>query len=350
MHASLIGSSRLSATMCCIAAAIWITPARADDMEAFFKGKVLSLITSVQEGSPGTDTVARTVGRYMTNYLPGKPSIVVKNMPGAGHVRAANFLSTQATKDGTSFGLIWPAYVMHQVVDGRGAQYDAAKFLYIGSTGLSNSTVAVWHEAGVKSIEDARKREVVMGGTGVGSDTVLYPELLNRLLGTKFKIVMGYKGAADIDIAMQRSEIEGRAGSSISALNTAGWIKDQKVNVLVQIGEKPEPGYEAIPMLTSFAKDQRSRDILQVFSYSVALGRPFLAPPGTPDAQLAALRTAFDKAVADAELVAEFKKARLDLAPLTGGQVKQLVDGIVNVDKEVLVQLKSIFGDTEQGK
>lgn len=323
------------------------SPAAAD----FYAGKTLNLIVSVQEGG-GTDTTARIVGRYMATTLPGSPSIIVKNMPGAGHLRATNYMYSQAPRDGTTFALIWPSYVMHQIADGRSAKYDAAKFNYIGSSGASNSTIFVWHTTGVKTLEHATKKEVLMGGTGAGSDTVLYPTLLNRTLHTKFKLVTGYKGAGAIDLAIQRGEVEGRGGSAFSTLvaKHSDWLKGNKIQVLVQIGERPEAGFENVPMLTSLAKDAKTREVFQIFSYGVALGRPFLAPPNVPAERLADLRKSFMAAVKKPALLAEFKKARLDIEPMTGERLADLVASMVNVSDDVKSSVKSLVARKKKKK
>jgi tripartite-type tricarboxylate transporter receptor subunit TctC len=288
----------------------------------------------------------------MATTLPGSPSIIVKNMPGAGHLRATNYMYSQAPRDGSTFALIWPSYVMHQIADGRSSKYDAAKFNYIGSSGASNSTIFVWHTTGVKTLEDAMKKEVLMGGTGAGSDTVLYPTLLNRTLHTRFKLVTGYKGAGAIDLAVQRGEVEGRGGSAYSTLvaKHSDWLKSNKIHVLVQIGEKAEPGFENVPMLTSFAKDAKTREIFQIFSYGVALGRPFLAPPNIPAERLADLRKSFMAAVKKPALIAEFKKARLDIEPMTGERLTELVARMVNASDEVQSGVKALVARKKKKK
>ena len=331
--------------ICAAMTALPYFPVHAETVEQFYKGKALSLVTSVQAGAPGTDAVARIVAHYMQNYLPGKPTITVQNMPGAGHLRAANYLFREAPKDGTYFGLIWPAYVMHQIIDGRSVEYDAAKFNYLGSTGLSNATVVAWHTTGINTVEDAKKREVLMGATGAGSDEVLYPEILNSTVGTKFKIIMGYTGLGDVSLAMQKGEIEGVAGAALSTLDSMDWMKNHQVNVLVQIGDAPEPGYEQIPMLTSLASDTQTREELQFFSNSAALGRPFMTPPGIPADRLAALRSAFAAALQDPGLIHEFQQGGLDLRPVGGDHLTELINHMVNVDKGILARVTSSLDD-----
>ena len=188
-------------------------------VDEFYAGKTISLIISTGSGG-GLDASARLVAKYMSRHLPGRPAIVAKNMTGAGHLMATNYVYAQAPRDGTTIAAILPAFVGYQVLDGKGAQYDAAKFHWLGASDVDNQNLYVWHTAGVKSVDDARRTEILMGATGAGSYTVLWPTVMNALLGTKFKIVSGYKSTNEIHLAMQRGEVQGRAGNLFSSLRS----------------------------------------------------------------------------------------------------------------------------------
>ena len=195
-----------------------------------YKGKTVELIISTGAGG-GLDTNGRIVARHLGNHIPGNPTVVAKNMPGAGHIRAANYVFNQAPKDGTTIATFIPIFVMAQVLErSKSIQFNPAEFNWLVSTSSSNSTIYVWHTTGVKTLEDAMQREVLMGGTGVGSYNVIYPTVTNSVLGTRFKIVMGYPSTTEIAIAMERGEVQGRAGNNFNSLTSehAEWLKDRQ--------------------------------------------------------------------------------------------------------------------------
>ena len=185
-------------------------PASADAISDFYAGKAITLIISTGVGG-GIDANARLVARYWGEHIPGKPTIVPKNMTGAGHLQATNYMYNVAPKDGTTIAAILPSFVLYQKIDGKGAQYDAGKFLWIGASDVDNMNLYVWHTVPVKTVADVKSQQVTMGGTGAGSYTTLWPTLMNNLLGTKFKLVMGYKGSADAQLAVERGEVEGHS-------------------------------------------------------------------------------------------------------------------------------------------
>ncbi|HEX9810315.1 MAG TPA: tripartite tricarboxylate transporter substrate-binding protein [Alphaproteobacteria bacterium] len=312
--------------------------------DEFYKGKTITIIVSAGPGG-GADRTARALANHWTNHIPGKPNIIVKNMPGAGHLRATNFLYSQAPKDGTTLGALNSAFVMHQIFRGKGVEYDAAKFHWIGSSDSSNGNVYVWHTTGVRTLEDATKKEVLMGGTGAGSDSVRYPAMLNNSLGTRFRVITGYKGTGEMDLAVERGEVQGIAGGTLSTLvaNHTDWIKEKKINILLQVGAEPEPGFESVPMLTSFAKDRETREVFQLFSHSIALGRPYQAPPGVSAERVATLRASFDASMKDPAFVADMKKQRLKVRPTSGEKLAEFVSGMLKVDSAVLARVETML-------
>jgi tripartite-type tricarboxylate transporter receptor subunit TctC len=332
-------------------AAAWLTVAacalpsgiaHADAVEDFYKGRQMTMIISTGAGG-GVDLMGRLIARHMVKYIPGQPHVVPKNMPGGGHMRATNFLYSQAPQDGSHLGAIIPSIVMHQMLGGEGVQYDAAKINWIGSSSASNSMLYVWHTKGVKSLEDAMKTEVIIGGTGVGAYTVLYPVLMNNVLGTKFKIVVGYKASDDVDLAMEKGEVDGRAGATFNTLmsGNADWVRDHKIDILVQIGTERDPGFKQVPLLTDFAKTQEQREVLQLFCDEIALGRPLLTTPNVPADRVAALRKAFDATMKDQAFLAEAQKARLDVMPTGGARIQQLVEGMIGTKDSVVARTKA---------
>lgn len=335
---------RLAVRIFAALAGVWsLAPAAAADTTGdFYKGKQMALIISTGAGG-GVDLMGRLIARHWTKYIPGEPQTVPKNMPGGGHMRATNFLYSQAPKDGTTIGTIIPSIVMHQMLGGEGVQYDAAKLQWIGSSSASNSMLYVWHDAGVTSLQDAMQKQVIIGGTGAGAYTVLYPVLMNNILGTKFKIIAGYQASDDVDLAMVRGEVHGRAGATFNTLmsGNADWLRDRKIAILVQIGPEKDANFQDVPLLTDFAKDQDQREVLQLFCDEIALGRPFLAPPGVPAERLAALRAAFDATMKDPAFLADAERSRLDVSPTGGARLQTLVEGMIGTNKAILARTKA---------
>ena len=311
------------------------------DVTGFYKGKIVTVVVSTGGGT--YTLVARTIARNMPRYIPGAPTMIVKNMPGAGHVRATNFMYNRAPKDGSHFASIGNSIPLHQVLGRKGVRFDARKFNWLGSTGITNLMTAVWHKAGVKTIADAKKKDVISGGTGAGSGTVIYPMVMNKLLGTRFKVVIGYRSAGNIDLAMERGEVFARSGYSYGSLarRHPDWIKTNKIYFPVQVGVDPTRGPKGVPLLISLAQNKDQKQIFELFSGTVALGRPYLTTPGVPADRLAALRKAFAATLADKTFLAEQKKRKFDLFPATGDQVARIVAAMVNTPAAIVKKAKA---------
>ena len=312
----------------------------ADD---FYKDKVISIIVST--GASGSyDGAARTLARFMPKYIPGQPSIVVKNMPGGGHTLATNFIVNNSPQDGTTIGNIGNSIPMHQMVDGRGVRFDVAKFHWLGSMGLSNLALYFWHETGLKSIDAAFEREITMGATGAGSGTFLYPNAMNKLLGTKFKIITGYRTGTEVDLALPRGETQGRAGVSYSNIAQLhpDWLREGKLNIVAQIGLVRDATMKDAPLIHELAKSEEARQVLRFISSPGAAGRPYFAPPGVPAERVAILRKAFDAVMADKEFVAEGEKQVLDIVPLTAADVEKIVQETVKTPPGILEKVRAI--------
>jgi tripartite-type tricarboxylate transporter receptor subunit TctC len=326
-----------------LAAMALLAPRSALAQADFYKGKSIDLVISTGVGG-GLDLNARTLAQHLAKHIPGQPTIVPKNMPGGGHIRAANYVFGQAPKDGTVIGTFIPVFVMSQLLHrSKNIQFDAAKFNWIGSTASSNSTVYVWHAAGIKTLDDARKREVVMGGTGVGSYTVIYPLVMNSVLGTRFKIVTGYQSTAQIGLAMERGEIQGRAGNNFNSLKAEhpDWLKTGKIDFLVQIGLEKDAEFAQVPMLTDLAKNDDDRQVLKFVSTDVVIGRPFLTAPGVPADRVAMLRKAFDDTMKDPAYRSDAMKAALEVEPVAGTKIQSVVSDFVATPAGVIAKAKA---------
>jgi tripartite-type tricarboxylate transporter receptor subunit TctC len=308
----------------------------------FYKGKTIELIISTGVGG-GLDTNARMVARHLPKHIPGNPTIIAKNMPGAGHVRAANFIDNQAPKDGTTIGTLIPAFVLAQVLNRTDAiQFDAAKMPWLASTSASNSTVYVWKTTGVNTIDDAKKKMVLMGGTGAGSYTTLYPLILNHVLGTQFKIVSGYTSTAEIGLAMERGEVQGRAGNNFNSLKSENpeLLKEGKIAILAQVGLERDPEFKSVPLLVDFAKTDEERQILKLFSADVVIGRPFLTAPGVPAERVEILRKAFAAMTKDPDYLKDSAQANLDVQLVEGEKIQKIVEELVATPPDIVAKAK----------
>lgn len=326
-------------------AGLLATPAAADPVADFYAGRPINMIISTGVGG-GLDANARLVARHWGNHIPGKPTITPRNMTGAGHLQATNFMYMQAPRDGTHVGAILPSFALYQIIDGKGAQYDSRRFRWIGASDVDNMNVYVWHTAGVRSIADARAKEVLMGGTGAGSYTILFPTLMNNLLGTKFKMIPGYKSTNEIHIAMERGEVQGRAGNFFSSLKSGNpdWLRDRKIDLIAQIGADRDPEFPDVPLLHELAPDAQAARIMRLFSGEIAMGRSYLTTPDTPDDRLAALRKGFMATMKDPAFLDEAKKASIDVRPLGPERLEAILEDIMSTPPDLLEKAKQARG------
>ena len=330
-----------------LAAALLLAPcaAHADPIQDFYTGKTINIIVSTGPGSI-FDSTARMLAKHMPRFIPGAPSIVVRNMPGAGHMRATQYMFAQAPRDGTYLGVVNNGIPLEQLVTGPSVRFDVRKFNWVGSAGLSNLLTMAWHTSGAKTIEDVMTREVIAGATGVSSNGFLYANVMNVLLGTKFKIVAGYGTSGEADLAMERGEVRARAGFSLSAvqLEHPDWIRDKKVNVLFQTGLKREASLPDVPLMHELARTDEQREALMLLSASVGLGRPFFMPPDVPADRVAAMRRAFDATLADPEFLKEAEVTNLDIRYMSGARLGELVNSIVDAPEAVAEKVRSAYG------
>ncbi len=307
----------------------------------FYKGKTISLITSTGVG--GTyDVLARLIARCMPRYMPGAPTIIVQNMPGGGNVLATNYMYNIAPKDGTAIATIHSAMPLHQVLDPAGVHYDADKFNWLGSTGPQNEVILVWNTAGITTIAQAMEQEIILGGTGAGSGIVIIPTVMNSLLGTRFKIVTGYRTSEDVNLGMERGEVQARAFSIGSiASQHPDWLTEHKVTFLAQAGAKRDKLLPSVPLLTELAKNEEQRRIFELLSSAPALGQPYIAPPGLPADRLAILRGAFAATLKDAAFLAEAQKIRFDVDPMSADETAAIVHETIHEPAGIVAKAKA---------
>jgi tripartite-type tricarboxylate transporter receptor subunit TctC len=311
----------------------------------FYAGKTVTIVTST--GAGGTyDIAARTVARHMPKYLPGTPTMVVQNMPGGGHMLASNYIYNIAPKDGTTIATVNQSVPAHQVLDGRGVRYDATKFNWLGALGDRNQVFVVWHTTGIKNFEDLKAKGVTAGSTGEGSSGYRYPTAINNVLGTHIKIVKGYKAAGDVELAMLRGEVSAQA-HSYTAFSTAhpDWIKEGKIVFIMQIGFTRDKDLPDVPLWSELAQTPEQKQELSLIASPIPLGRPFLAPPGLPDDRVALLRKAFAATLKDPEFVKDAKKQDLDVVPMTGEEVAEIVGQTINTPPNIVAKAKAAMGN-----
>jgi tripartite-type tricarboxylate transporter receptor subunit TctC len=304
---ALCWTAAVLATLC--------TSAASQPSTDFYAGRTITIICGFAAGG-GYDAYARLLSRHLGRHIPGNPRVIVQNMTGAGSVRAANHVYVNAPKDGTVIAAVNQNMPMYQLLGGNGAQFDATKFQWLGSLINSNGVLITWHTSPTKSLEDAYKRETIMGGSGTQADSHIFPTLLNNLLGTRFKVVNGYSGGtADINLAVERGEVEGRGGTAWASLKSGypSWIAEKKINVIIQFGLTPEPELPGVPILHEVAKTQEDKDVAFLISLPIALGYGYWLAPEVPRERLAVLRNAWSRTVTDATFLAEANKAGLPI-------------------------------------
>lgn len=298
----------------------------------FYKGRTVEIRVGHGAGG-GYDVYTRVMARHMAALVPGKPTMVVKNMLGAGGLTLAGFLYQGAPRDGTMFGLFDRGGVIEPLLGNKSAKFDARKFNPIGSMGKQVATCAAWHKAKVLTIDAAMKAPLIVGGTGP-SATTTYPVILNDVLGTKFKIISGYKGSQEILGAMEKGEVEGVC-LSWPTLKAAkpDWVRDKWLVPLVQISFARHPDLKDTPILSDVVKDEDAKKMLTFFFAPNEMGRPYFAPPEVAGDRITALRRSFDATMKDRSFLADADKAKMELDPITGEEMAKLVDELYATPK-----------------
>jgi tripartite-type tricarboxylate transporter receptor subunit TctC len=314
-----------------IAAAVPAGMARAADVADFYARNDITIVIGYNPG--GTyDTYARITAKYLGRFLPGHPNIVAKNMPGVASIKAANYLYGQAPRDGSVLGVISQGTAEQQVLKHKAVHYDARKFNWLGRLTTAVECTIVWHTAPVKTIEDAKTREVILGATSPGSSADTDPRLMNSLVGTKFKIVLGYKGTTGAMLAMERGEVQGSLAVVQNLLiHHADWIRDRKIRVLVQYSLKRHPAFPDAPAIAELGRTPEDTKILRLYGSEAEFGRSLMAPPGIPQDRVAALRTAIAAMLKDKAFLDEAKKRRMEIDPLSGKDLQALADSIFDI-------------------
>jgi tripartite-type tricarboxylate transporter receptor subunit TctC len=312
--------------------------AAAQSPAEFYKGKTVDMMIGYSVGG-GYDVYARLIARYMGNHIPGNPTVTPKNMEGAGSLRLANWLYNVANKQGTVMGTIGRGTGFDPLFGNKSAKFEGKRFNWIGSANDEVSVCVVWNgRTKVTKFDDLLTTPINVGGTGAAADTDQFPRVINGVLGTQMKIITGYPGGNDVNLAMERGEVDGRCGWSWSSVisTRAAWLKDKKITVLMQLSLEKHPDLPDVPLITDLAKTDEQRAILRLIFARQALGRPFLAPPDVPADRVAALRNAFMATMKDKAFLAEAEKAKLEITPIAGNVVQKLVDEIYATPPDIV--------------
>ncbi|MFM1814867.1 MAG: hypothetical protein RLZ98_1562 [Pseudomonadota bacterium] len=313
--------------------------ASAQSVEQFYKGKTLSIFVGSAPGG-GYDTYARTIARHMPDHIPGKPNAVVKNMPGASGLVLAGYMYNKAAKDGSEIAGIHNTAVVEQLL-GNKVQFDSKKYNWLGSANQLTSTCVSHVSTGINTIEEAMKKELLVGATGsASSSTQLVASFLNSLVGTKFKIIRGYPSSTSVFLAMERGEVGGLCGIGWDSLQAQVLqeIQQGKIKILVQTGIEKNPDLKDVPLVLDLAKSPEDRSTLEFLVARQYFGRPYVAPPGTPADRVEALRTAFMATMNDPAFQAASKKAKVPLSPISGKQAQDFITRLFDTPKTIIAR------------
>jgi tripartite-type tricarboxylate transporter receptor subunit TctC len=330
------------ATAAALISALASAPASGDPVADFYKGRQIKFI--IRAGVGGTyDLYARLLGRHMAAHIPGNPTILPVNMSGGGGIKAAMHVAEVAAKDGTILTIVSQGLAADQGLGlNSSLQTDLRAFNWIGNLSSAGQVVVTWHTSPTRTLEDAMRHQTVIGSTGAGSISVQLGAVLNNVIGTKLKLVVGYPDGNDVNLAMERGEVEGRCSSPWPSYlaATPHYVRDRLINPIVQVGLEKEPDLPDVPLLRDLAKAPQERQILDFMSTAVAIGRPIATTPGVPADRVAALRKAFDETLRDPAFIADADKQRLEIRAMGGGALADLIKQVIETPADLRERVK----------
>jgi len=334
----MLNRSWTAFTLFALVSVAFSAAAQAQTAAEFYKGKDVRILISHPAGG-GYDIYARFFAKHLSTYLEGRPNVVPQNMPGAAGVIMANSIASQQPNDGTVIGLGPGSVATAPLIGGPGARYDARKFSWIGSMNAEVGVSIAWHDAPVKTFADLLSTELVVGGAGVTDVSIVYPAVLKNVLGAKLKIISGYGGSAGSSLAMERGETQGVGGWGYSSLKASkpDWLRDKKVNILIQLSSFRHRDLPDIPTVFDYAKTDAQKSTLQLVLASSEMHRAIFGPAGIPDVRLKALRSAFDQMMRDERVLAEAERLNIEINnPMPGSKMVTLVESLYRIEKPVL--------------
>lgn len=324
------------------------TPLQAQTVEEFYKkNNTIEIVVGFGPGT-GYDAWWRPIGRYMRNHTPGNPTYVIKNMPGGGSLVSANYLYNQAPKDGTSVGSFSRNLPSQAMIGLDNVKFDPRKFTWIGSPEMPIRVCAAMTRTGINTLEDLKQKQLVVGGTGVGSAPSFLPPLLNQILGTRFRVIDGYESGAAVYLALARGEVDGICQTYDSLTRGAeDLFKNGQIKILFNVERQRAPQLAGAPTIHEFVTKTEDRQLLDYVNSSTELGRPLAAPPGIPADRLAALRQAFMATMSDKEFLAEAQKLKLDIDVMTGEEIGKRIAALYEIPKDVIARANALMGEAK---
>lgn len=328
----------------CVGSLLFITPIKAHS-EDYYKNKTITIAVGGTAGS-GLDTGARLISKYLSHHIAGEPNIRVELMPGAGGVRLLEYLYSVAPRDGTYIGAFATGPIIEPLISGRDVKYKTSDFTSVGAIENDISFCMTWHQSPIQTLKDAQIHDVTLAGTGAASSTDIFPVILNATLGTRFKVISGYIGTQETVMAVERGEVDGRCGWSWSSIKSSkpDWLREHKVNFLVQLGLEKHPEVKDVPLALDLISDEAERQMLRVLLAPQKITRPYLAPPGLSIEHAGIIRTGFIKTMNDPALREEFKMIVGDYpTPTEGKEMQHIIDDIYATPPAVVERLKGLL-------
>ena len=319
-------------------------PGAAQDAVAdFYKGKQISIMVGFSPGG-SSSLYAQGLARHMGRHLPGSPNFIVQHVPGAGGLVLANNMANTATRDGTAIAITGRTAAIEPLLGNKNAKFDARQLAWIGTANVEYTTCSLWHTAKAKTLQDALRMEAVVGGSGADATEVIFPKAANKLVGTKFKVVLGYPGSTEILLAMERGEVDGFCGIgwTFLKLRKSEWLKDKKINILYQMSLQKHPELPHVPAIIDHARTPEDRGVFEFLFAPQEMGRPFFAPPGVPAERVQALREAFALTLKDPQFLTEAEKMGVEVQHVGGEQIQKLVERIYASPPEVIARAKAV--------
>lgn len=340
---------RLSAVVGTLAALVALGAAAcADPVEDFYKGRQIRLVIGANSGG-SYDSYGRLAAAHLGRHIPGRPVVVATNMPGASGMQSAAYLYRLAPQDGSVIGMFNQSMAQRQMLEPDATRFDAGRFAWLGAMDTSTTVFVTWYASGVRTLADAKAKEVVMGALSSDGGNASYPLLLNKYLGTRFKVVLGYQGGNTIQLAMERGEVDGRGSVIWSGLKAIWpqWIANKRINIILQIGLRKEPDLADVPLLVDLATTPLEAAIYRFVSSDTAMGFPVLAPPGVPAERAAALRQAFAEMMLDPAFIEDARMRGLPVELIRGAQVQGIVASLLSTPPEVVARVKRALDEAE---
>jgi tripartite-type tricarboxylate transporter receptor subunit TctC len=334
---------RLSITfgLACLAS----SPASAasEPVADFYNGRQLTILVGYGPGGSAS-LYAQALSRHMGRNLPGNPSLVVQHVPGAGGLLAANTLYNTAARDGTVFAITGRTVAIEPLIGNLNAKFDGRSFNWLGTANVEYTVCLAWHTSPVKTLQDAMRKELVVGGTGADATDVVFPKAVNKLVGTRFKVVVGYQSSAEMNLAMERGELDGNCGLgwTIVKLRKPDWLSENKISILFQMGLRKHQDLPDVPLISDYARTPEDRQAFEFLFAPQEMGRPFFAPPGVPAERVRALRDAFERTLKDRQFLDEAHRLGLEVQHGGGEAIERLLERIYATPKSVIERVKAI--------